>query len=324
MIKYFDMFAGVGGFRAGLDRVRGYRCIGHCEIDKFARASYEAIHNIRKNEVNYADAKNIDTKNVPDFNLLCARFPCQSFSLAGKREGLSDPRGTLFYEIARLVQAKKPDYLLLENVPGLLSHDKGRTFAIILDTLCELGYGAEWQVLDSKDFGVPQKRRRVYIVGYLDKRCAGRILPVPGNTEASAVCTECGVAEPKNGIRINSNNSYKWAYPGDCISFAYASSKDRRARVKHGLAYTLDTHPSKAVLTEDGRIRKLTPKECFRLQGFTDEQIDKILAITSDSQAYKQSGNAVTVNVVEAIGRRISRVDKLLKGTIDAPILTPE
>ena len=318
MIPYFDMFAGVGGFRAGLTKAGGFRSVGHCEIDKFARASYAAIHTIQESEITYEDARKINENTMPDFRLLCAGFPCQSFSMAGKRGGFNDPRGTLFYEIARVVKAKKPDYLLLENVPGLLSHDKGRTFSTILSTLCQLRYGVEWQILNSKDFGVPQARRRVYIVGYLDKRCAGKILPVRNGKEALTVCGINEISkQTTNGIRIRSVDGYQWAYPGDCINLAYARDPNRRARISRQMAYTLDTSSNKGVVTEDGRIRKLTPRECFRLQGFTDTQIDKILAVVSDSQAYKQAGNAVTVNVVEAIGRKILEVDKALqKGNI--------
>ena len=178
MIRYFDMFAGIGGFRAGLTRAGGFRCVGHCEIDKYADASYRALHTPGKEELYYPDARTIDPDTMPDFDLLCGGFPCQAFSTAGKRLGFEDSRGTLFFEIARLAAARRPSYLLLENVPGLLSHDKGRTFTAILSTLSDLGYGIEWLVLNSKDFGVPQSRRRVYIVCYLDRRCAGKILPV--------------------------------------------------------------------------------------------------------------------------------------------------
>ena len=171
------MFAGIGGFRAGLTRAGGFQCVGHCEIDKYAEASYRAIHDIRKEERYYPDARAIDPNDLPDFDLLCGGFPCQAFSLAGRRKGFEDARGTLFFEIARLAEARRPSYLLLENVPGLLNHDGGRTFAAILHTLDGLGYGVEWQVLNSKDFGVPQSRKRVYLVGYLDERCRGKILP---------------------------------------------------------------------------------------------------------------------------------------------------
>ena len=175
------MFAGVGGFRAGLTRVGGFQCVGHCEIDKYAEASYRAIHDIREEERYYPDARAIDPDDLPQFDLLCGGFPCQAFSNAGRRKGFADARGTLFFEIARLAEAKRPRYLLLENVPGLLSHDHGKTFAAILSALDDLGYHVEWTVLNSKHFGVPQSRKRVFLICYLDPRCAGKILPVFGD-----------------------------------------------------------------------------------------------------------------------------------------------
>ena len=174
-IHYIDMFAGMGGFREGLTRAGNFVCIGHCEIDKYADRSYRALFDT-EGEWFIDDARKADPDTMPDFELLCGGFPCQAFSLAGNRRGFGDPRGTLFFELARLAEARKPRYLLFENVPGLLSHDGGRTFATILHTLDRLGYGVEWQVLNSKDFGVPQSRRRVYLVGYLDERCRGKIL----------------------------------------------------------------------------------------------------------------------------------------------------
>ena len=172
MIKFVDMFSGIGGFREGLTRAGGFECVGHCEIDKYANRSYNALFDT-KGEWFIEDARKADPSTMPDFQLLCGGFPCQTFSIAGSRKGFGDPRGTLFFELARLAEARKPSYLLFENVPGLLSHDGGRTFATILNTLDRLGYGVEWQCLNSKDFGVPQSRNRVYIVGYLDERCRG-------------------------------------------------------------------------------------------------------------------------------------------------------
>ena len=180
LIRYFDMFAGIGGFRAGLTRAGGFQCVGHCEIDKYADASYRAIHDIGEEEKYYPDAREIDPGGMPDFDLLCGGFPCQSWSAAGHRLGFADPRGALFFEIARLAEARKPAYLLLENVPRILQHDQGQAFATILSTLHELGYGLEWNVCNSADHGTPQARRRVYIVGYLDPRCAGKIFPLAG------------------------------------------------------------------------------------------------------------------------------------------------
>ena len=369
------MFAGIGGFRAGLDRAGGFQCVGHCEIDPHADASYRAIHHIGKEECFYPDARTIDPGELPDFDLLCGGFPCQAFSQAGRRRGFEDARGTLFFEIARLAQAKRPSYLLLENVPGLLSHDKGRTFSAILTTLLQLGYCVEWMVLNSADFGVPQARRRVFLVGYLDPRCAGKVFPLFGSggkaliqmlpgpqgsrvyDSAGAACTQTAGAGGKGGktglyfidlstveprvtdqarcitahyakgpisnrkaensgvlfIKEATKKGYKAALPGDTVDLGYSGSNTRRGRVGHDIAHTLTTSANQGLVMRNGWIRKLMPRECFRLQGFTDEQIDRVLAITSDAQAYKQAGNGVTVNVIEAIGRRIREMDDELK-----------
>ena len=313
-IKFFDMFSGIGGFRAGLNRAGGFECIGHCEIDKYANASYKALHNPKESEIYYEDATTIDTDTLPEFDLLCAGFPCQAFSIAGKRQGFLDPRGTLFFEIARVARARKPAYLLLENVPGLLSHDKGRTFAAILHELCELGYSVEWQVLNSKDFGVPQARRRVFVVGYLDAKCSGKVLPLRqanqktfvqliGGAQDSRVFAENSdcVLQIKEGTK----RGYKEAVPGDSVDLSYPDLNTRRGRVGRSIAHTLNTGGSQGTVTVLGRIRRLMPRECFRLQGFTDEQIDRLPGNISDTQAYKQAGNAVTVNVVHALGLRL-------------------
>ena len=172
--------------------------MGHCEIDKYAEAGYRAIHNVRKEEVFYTDAREIRPEELPEFELICAGFPCQSFSVAGRRAGFGDARGTLFFEIARLAEARRPKYLLLENVPGLLNHNRGQTFARILGTLSNMGYGIEWSVLNSKHFGVPQSRRRLFIICYLDPRCAGEILPVFG-TVAKALIP---IINGKQGYRV--------------------------------------------------------------------------------------------------------------------------
>lgn len=232
---------------------------------------------------------------MPDFELLTGGFPCQSFSIAGKRKGFDDSRGALFFEAARLAQEKRPPYLLLENVPGLLSHDRGRTFAAILAALNELGYIVEWAVLNSKDFGVPQSRRRVYIAGYLDPRCAGKILPV-GRTNPEAL-----------KLIINGGHQSSRVYDPSGLSRTLTSGSS-----PSGLyAVPADTG-------EKLRIRRLTPRECFRLQGFSEEQIDNLLSVDSDAQAYRQAGNAVTVNVIHAIGTNIKAVhtELMTKGGI--------
>lgn len=174
-IRYFDMFAGIGGFRSGLEAIGGFECVGYCEIDKYAKQAYEAMYDTG-DELYFDDARKIVLEQLPDFDLLVGGFPCQSFSIAGARKGFDDTRGTLFFEIARIAAVKKPKYLFLENVPGLLNHDKGRTFETIIHTLDELGYDVCWQVLNSKNFGVPQSRNRVFIIGYFRGQCAGEVL----------------------------------------------------------------------------------------------------------------------------------------------------
>lgn len=160
-IRFIDMFAGIGGFREGFGRAGGFECVGYCERDQHALRSYRALFDT-EGEWFIDDARKADPKTMPEFDLLCGGFPCQAFSIAGARKGFGDPRGTLFFELARLAEARHPKYWLAENVPGLLDHDGGRTFAAILREMEKLGYFVEWQVLNSADFGVPPgKKARV-------------------------------------------------------------------------------------------------------------------------------------------------------------------
>jgi len=269
MIKYLDMFSGIGGFRSALDNVGGFECVAYCEIDKYAKKAYEAMYDT-KGEMYFNDAREIKPEELPDIDLICGGFPCQSFSNAGKRRGFEDARGTLFFEIARIAAVKKPKYLLLENVPGLLSHDSGRTFATILGTLDELGYDVAWQVLNSADFKVPQSRKRVFIVGFLRGKCAGRILSftdanpktvkqrVPGR-EGNRIYSIFGLSITltslaggfggKTGlyeimgipVKSNTKTGYQTAFPGDSIDLSYATLNSRRGRVGDETAHTLTT-----------------------------------------------------------------------------------
>ena len=400
VIRYLDMFAGIGGFRSGLERLGGFECIGFCEIDKYAKKSYEAMYDT-KGELYFNDARKIKPEELPDIDLITGGFPCQSFSIAGQRKGFEDTRGTLFFEIARIAAVKKPKYLFLENVPGLLSHDRGRTFKTILSALDELGYDVAWQVLNSKDFGVSQSRKRLYIVGFLRTKCAGQILSFkeanskttvqifPGkegdriySSEGESVTLTCNaggfggrsglysIEEFGIPIKVKTKSGYQIAYPGDSIDIGYSGTNTRRGRVGHEVAHTLTTSSTQAYyfidmnvdpkmtevarcitarhasdisnrkgehsavflekfqITDDeeypvvvfidkkgkvhiGKIRKLTPRECWRLQGFTDQQFDKVIeAGMSDTQLYKQAGNAVTVNVISAVGQIIKNVEE--------------
>lgn len=175
-MKFIDICAGIGGFRRGLEEA-GHECVGFCEIDKSATKSYKAMHDT-KGEWYANDVTWIKPEELPEADMYVFGFPCQSFSIAGKRGGFEDTRGTIFFEIMRLVKERKPRILLAENVKGLLSHNKGRTFETIIRTMDELGYDVEWQLLNSKDFGVPQNRERVFIVGHLRECSRGKVFPI--------------------------------------------------------------------------------------------------------------------------------------------------
>lgn len=228
MLKFFDMFAGAGGFRYALEKA-GFECVGSCEINKQARKFYKLNFETKK-EAYYADATAIDTSTMPNFDILVGGFPCQSFSIAGKRRGFADVRGTLFFDIARILEDRRPRYFLLENVKGLLNHDSGKTFATIIGVLSDIGYRVEWALLNSKFFGVPQNRERIFIIGHIREECSRPIFPLalngsenfePGKNltevcrpliiddyngriadEMGTVTQQCGSPSARNGYKI--------------------------------------------------------------------------------------------------------------------------
>ncbi|CBJ21706.1 type II DNA modification methyltransferase [Streptococcus mitis B6] len=380
-MKFLDLFAGIGGFRLGMESA-GHKCIGFCEIDKFARESYKAIHNT-KGEIELHDITAVSDESIRGIgsvDIICGGFPCQAFSIAGNRRGFEDTRGTLFFEIARFASILRPKYLFLENVRGLLNHDGGATFETIIRTLDELGYDVEWQVLNSKNFGVPQNRERVFIIGHLRGTSGRKVFPLSGENQsissqsvmkignvnpsgngmngevyqadglAPTLTTnkgegqkiaiksnaikqfgvlqpnfnQCGVVyetdgiaptirayqggglEPKIRVKEATSKGYAEAEVGDSVNLSHPNSKTRRGRVGKQVANTLLTGESQGVIEPDFRIRKLTPRECWRLQGFPDWAFDKAQEVNSNSQLYKQAGNSVTVNVIAAIAKELS------------------
>ena len=336
MIKFIELFAGIGGFRYGLgccpenqgqgvQGIRnqregnseqldigsnGFACVYANEWDKYAAQIYRRHYG----EIDERDITTVDVSETPDHDLLTAGFPCQAFSVAGKRLGFEDTRGTLFFEIARILKSKRPGHFLLENVKGLLSHEEGKTFQTILGILSDLGYRCEWMVLNSKHFGVPQNRERVFVIGHLGGECGGKVFPVNGT-----------------------HNQTLRYYQGDVSGKGYSSQQDR-VYLEHGLMATLpstrtenktniavnvqngelkirqdescldanyfkgiDNHQARTGVLEGTRIRRLTPIECERLQGFPDGWTEGV----SDTQRYKCLGNAVTTNVITAIGEKL-------------------
>ena len=367
IIKVFDAFAGIGGFRSGLERAGGFKFVGWCEIDKYAQKAYRALYDTGGEEF-YENIRDIDTGGLADFDLLTGGFPCQPFSVAGQRKGFHDERGDLFFELARLLKDKRPRYFIFENVPGLLGIEKGQTFAEILNTLSKLGYCVEWLVHDSSGFGVPQARKRVYLAGCLGADCSGKILcfgtadeensrkvrQLIGGSQGNRVyqtdglavtqCSGSGGGGGKTGLYwIDMNYPPNFTDTARCLitkghgvsshkgeqSAVFVENNEPRAvlnpfkekvwqngrRIKepHEPMFTL-TVTDRHGVAHHGRIRRLMPIECWRLQGFTDEQFQKVAETgMSDAQLYKQAGNAVTVNVVEALGRNLRQFNEQLK-----------
>jgi len=377
-LTFLDFFSGVGGFRHGLE-LAGMKCIGFCEKDKFARKSYEAMYDT-KGEWFHDDITTIDPTRLPKADLWCAGSPCQNVSIAGKRAGLYGERSGLFFTFVELIKSQKeedkPEWVLLENVKGLLSSGGGRDYLDYLSILDESGYDLEWQVFNSKDYGVPQNRERIYTIGHLRRKGRRQVLPISressshlkqlvGGMQSYRVYDPSGIAttlvgeggglgaktglylidqsltEPKltvearcltarytagatkrtamnsgvlevqpiltQGIKVRNGTKqgYQLAEVGDSVDLSYPSSLTRRARVGRGIAHNLSCSCQMGAVVWKGRvvkIRKLTPKECFRLQGFSDDLFEKAKAVNSDAQLYKQAGNGVTVPVVYAIG----------------------
>lgn len=415
-ITFIDFFSGIGGFHSGFEKA-GMRCIGWCEADKYAQKSYRAIYDTKGLWFS-DDVRKCRGWELPTATLWSFGFPCQDISIAGKQKGIG--RGTrsgLFFEIMRLLDEKeddKPEWIVCENVKNLLSIEGGWGFLRVTSEMAARGYSVQWRVYNSKDYGVPQNRERVYIVGCLGKNGGRELLPVARKSEQalkkvidgsqgdrvyepelsctlssqgggmgaktglyvvghvgkggqkSRVFHSCGNAgtlsatdykdpqkvmidneaihvksiltpdrinKRQNGRRIKEEGEPMFtltgqdrhgvveiknatksgmlpARVGDGIETAYSSSNTRRARVQPERCSTITTHGTAGVLmdTSPVRIRKLTPKECWRLQGFTDDQFEKAAKVNSNTQLYKQAGNAVTVNVVEAIGKHIAGI----------------
>lgn len=247
-MKYFSMFTGIGGFEVAIDNaLENAECIGYSEINKFACSVFEKHY---EGVPNYGDATKINTAELPDFELIVGGFPCQAFSVAGKRGGFNDTRGTLFFDVARVIKDKRPRYLVLENVKGLLSHDDGKTFQTILGVLTDLGYNIEWQICNSKFFGVPQNRERVYIVGRLGGEPGPKVFPLAGAepeahtpSEATSEGTPAFIKTRhlrQNGSLISDNTTVQASETPHVVQL-YGKSQDQRVYDQNGLSPTLNT-----------------------------------------------------------------------------------
>ncbi len=407
-MKFLDLFAGVGGFRRGME-LAGHESVGFCEWDKFAVASYTSMHLLadgqrsrlagmdlkarqkeilkeeyRNGEWYSADVRLITADNVPRADCWCFGAPCQDFSIAGQRKGLGGDRSSLVREVFRVLgelkEEDRPEWLIYENVKGMLSSNRGFDFLVILLELDELGYDAEWEIFNTKNFGVPQNRERVYTVGHLRSRGRKQILPLKGaDGEDSVEVVQIGQRNRPGRENLNQYRTYSPDGVAPCLNKMDGGGREPHIPVQFGIDYNVSGEETEIanclkarydagvsnfkhdrtavaipVLTPDriekrqsGRrfkengeeaftltaqdrhgvalkvndkevyavwyekyncfiaIRKLTPRECFRLQGWTDDYFEKAAFVNSDSQLYKQAGNGVTVDVVQAIAVKL-------------------
>lgn len=385
-MKFLDLFAGIGGFRLGMEQA-GHACVGHCEIDKFANKSYIAMHRPKEDEWYADDITRVRAEDIPRADCWCFGFPCQDISVAGKQQGFRGQRSSLFFAVTKLIRGQeeenKPSYLLIENVKNILSVNRGVDFARLLMELDEIGYDAEWALLNTADV-LPQNRERCFIVGHLRGRSTRKVFPIgeedrvatdkgTGLQDSRCIATALRATDYKGTHNIISykepkldlvalidgdNKQENRIYGIDGISPALnavsggrlepkvaipvltpdrenkrqngrrfktdgepmftLTSQDRHGVMvfnpdRNGNAYCLDASYNKGILSNQKRtgiydgckIRKLTPRECFRLQGFPDDFFDRAREVCSDTQLYKQAGNSVTVPVIYEIAKRM-------------------
>ena len=305
--RMIDLFAGIGGTRLGFWQTGKVEVVFSSEINKFSVKTYEANYG----DVPVGDITKVDAAEIPDHDILVGGFPCQAFSQAGLKKGFNDTRGTLFFDIARILQAKRPKAFLLENVRNLVGHDHGKTFEVITSTLDELGYELYYQVLSSKDYGVPQNRQRIYIVGFDREQ-------VPF-ASCFAFPEPTSPADLKLGQILEQNVDPKYTISDKLWDGHQRRRRDNSAAGK-GFGYSLFTAESpyantisaryykdgsEILIDQEGKNpRKLTPREAARLQGFPEDFIIPV----SDTQAYRQFGNSVSVPVIHAIALQMLKV----------------
>jgi DNA (cytosine-5)-methyltransferase 1 len=296
-LKFIDLFAGIGGIRLGFENMG--ECVFSSEWNKYAQMTYEA--NFKHKPA--GDITQINPNEIPSFDILLAGFPCQPFSMAGLKKGFEDTRGTLFFHIAKIADYHKPKIIFLENVKALKSHDKGKTYQVIENTLQNLGYNVHTKIINAKDFALPQNRERIYIVGFLENL----------DFEFPKVINH----NIKVGDILDKDIDSKYTI-SDKLWAGHRRRKEEHKQKGNGFGYSLFNHNSPYTSTISARYykdgseilieqerknpRKITPREAARLQGFPDNFIIPV----SDNQAYKQFGNSVSVPVIKAIASQIN------------------
>ncbi len=318
-IKFIDLFCGIGGIRLGMES-QGFECVFSSDIN----AECQRTYNENFGEKPFGDITQIDEKSIPDHDILCAGFPCQPFSISGKQKGFDDTRGTLFFDICRILDEKKPTVVFLENVKHLVHHNMGKTLQTILDKLSDLGYSVSWKVLNGADYGVPQNRERIIIIGSLNgKFDFDKLKTVPRGRLLEYLDDEGDFEylDPSDYTLIEKTKQQ----PGSGLIFAgYRNKSIRKVGVRPGTEHlsrvhkqpnriysVLGIHPTLPsqetsgryfVLTTEQRVRKLTINECWRIMGFPETYIK----VSSIGEQYKQLGNSVCVPMVKAVAKEIN------------------
>lgn len=314
-MTFLDMFSGIGGFRRGFE-LAGHTCVGHIEIDKYADRSYRAIHDVKEDEFYWTDISLLESNHVPDCDIWCFGFPCQDISSAGNRIGLAGRRSGLYYAVIDLLKGKpeavRPKWLVAENVRNLLYVNNGWDFHNVCAEMAAAGYAVQWAVHDTADYGLPQTRERIFIIGssirHFGREPPAEILPVrreskptirrlTGESMWNRVYHAMGLTPTLK----TSPNGYFF------IPILEVDKPHTRARSRfrnHDTMYTLLASQRHGILW-DGAIRALTPLEYWRLQGFRDADFHKAAAVCSERQLYKQAGNSVSVPVVHTIAKSL-------------------
>jgi len=311
-MKFMDFCAGIGGGRLGLEK-NNLECVAHSEIDSSPNYTYRLFFG--QEEKNYGDLMSIDTKYLPDFDVLIGGFPCQSFSIVGKREGFADVRGQIIYGLIKILVEKDIPYFILENVKGLVNHNKGETLKIILNELSNSGYYVDYRVLNSENYGVPQFRERVYFVG-MKKNLMKKSFAWPKETKTPdirdyLIDVDNDVLETSNSTwQKYINNKYNQGKFNieELLKEDYLVLDWRQSdlRVYRGKTPTLRTGRHGILYVKDGKLRKLSGYEGLLLQGFPKELADKAKkAKINNNKLLSQAGNAMTVSVISAIGKSL-------------------
>lgn len=317
-MKFIDLFAGIGGFRTGFER-EGFKCVFSCEIDKNCQQVYLENYG----EKVESDITKIDEKKIPDFDVLLGGFPCQPFSISGRKKGFDDTRGTLFFDICRIIKEKNPSVVVLENVKHIIHHDKGNTIQVILSTLEDLGYITEMKVLNSKDFGLPQNRERILIIGSKNKNFdfsklkkqtslpLKYFLDKEGDFEYLSKDEYTLIENPKKQssglifVGYRNKNIWKKGIRPNTLHLSRVHRQPNRIYSIDGYHPTIPSQETAGrfyiYLPEENRVRKLTINECYRIMGFDD----KFIKSPINAERYKQIGNSVAINMIQELAKNI-------------------